>query len=173
MDQHAWLDTLTAELDAVRADGIPDREVALALMAIRSGHPMEEKLLPHAETIWRLAWALNVRAPALDLHWLVKGVLATDKVYWEVVTLDELIGLLSDLERAVADHHRDVEAWLTTKTDDPELTRIRALAADLPLIASAQGPALEERVKQAIFLVQNCVERSDLLDQAIPPGPRG
>ena len=173
MDPLTWLEQLQRDLDAIRAAGVPDRDVAYGLMATRSGSDLDETLLTHADPILRLAWLLNVRAPALELRWLVKGVLATDKVYWEVLPLADLVARLRELELAAADRHGDVAAWLGTPVDNPELTRIRATAAALPDLLAADGPILRDRVRADIDAVQACTERGDLLDLAIDPGPRG
>jgi len=114
-----------------------------------------------------------VRAPGLNLHWLVKAVLATDKVYWEVLPLSQLLDRLRELERAAADRHEDVQAWLSSPSDDPELTCIRVAAAGLDAVAAATGPDLRDRVTDDILQVQACVERGDLLEQVTNPGPHG
>lgn len=172
MDPTSWIDRLQHDLDALSRAGIADRDVAYALMATRSGHAIDEQLLAQADPIWRLAWLLNVRAPGLDLYWLVKGVLATDKVYWEVLPLAQLVDRLRELEFAASDVHGDVGAWLTTPGDQPELDCIRSAAACLDTIDTIAGPALRDKVAEDIAQVQACVERGDLLELASTRGPR-
>jgi hypothetical protein len=165
MDRQGWLGRLIGGLAEANRAGISDKDLAYALMAARSGRPLTEQLVGHQDLIWRLAWVLNVRAPGLDLRWLIRSVLATDKVYWEVETLEGLLRVLADLEQSVAADHSDIEAWLSEGQDHPKLGPILAAAAKPERITDATGQTLAERVKADIAAVQECVERGNLLAQ--------
>lgn len=167
VDSVGWLRELGRAVAAANAQGTGDRELAYALMAVRSGQPVDEALAEQADLIWRLAWVLNVRAPGLDPRWLVKGVLATDKVYWEVEPLSGLVERVAELESEVAAAHGEVSRWLREAEADPELAPIRRTAAEHQAIAEARGVELHQRVQADIAQVQRCVQRSDLLARII------
>ncbi len=167
VDSLGWLRELEREVAEANARGAGDRELAYALMAVRSGQPVGEELAEQADLIWRLAWVLNVRAPGLDPRWLVKGVLATDKVYWEVEPLTGLVQRVAELERAAAADHGEVSRWLREAEADPELAPIRRTAAAHQTIAETRGAELHRRVRADIEQIQRCVQQSDLLARVI------
>ncbi len=167
VDSVGWLRELERAVAEVNARGTADRELAHGLMAVRSGQPVDEALAEQADLIWRLAWVLNVRAPGLDPRWLVKGVLATDKVYWGVEPLSGLVERVVELERVVAAAHGEVSRWLREAEADPELAPIRRTAAEHQPIAEARGTELHQRVRADIAQVQRCVQQSDLLAKVI------
>ncbi len=166
-----WIDDLDRATARAYKAGISDKDLAYALMATRCGHPIDSQLAEHADLVFKLAWLLNVRAPGLDLRWLIKGVLATDRVYWEVLPLGRLLDRLRALELAAAEEHGDVEQWLTLPRADPDTDPIRAAAANPDRIGSASGDELREQVASDIAMVQRCVKQGDLL-QLIGPQPR-
>ena len=165
MNRKGWLGRLIGGLAEANQAGMSDKDLAYALMAARAGLPLTDQLADHQDLIWRLAWALHVRAPGLNLRWLIHSVLATDQVYWEVETMEGLLQMLAELEQSVAANHSDIEAWLSEGQDHPEPGPILAAAAKPERITDATGQTLAERVKADIAAVHECVERGNLLAQ--------
>jgi hypothetical protein len=167
VDRDSFIDDLTAKLDEANQAGVTDKQLAYALMAINAGFPFDDALAPHGDLIWKLAWLLNVRAPGLDLRWLVKSALALDKVYWGVLPLRSLLDKVWELEQSAAVAFGDVNSWLSAGHEDENIGHIRAVAAQDAQITTASGEQLKERVNDAMAEVRDCVKTSDLLTLAI------
>jgi hypothetical protein len=165
-------DDLEQALDSAREDGVTDESLAYALIAVGAGFSFDEDLDKYSDLIMRMAWMVHVRAPALNLKWLVDGALALDRVYWGTLPLSRLVNNLRSLEESAHAEHGDVESWLASPVDDPDVVPIREAATRVGQIASASGTSLCDQVHKDIAEVKHCVVRGDLLALVIEPRAR-
>ena len=173
VDDKSWLAELGMEAERARHAGVTDKRLAYALHAVRAGFPFEPELAEYGDLIWKLAWLLNVRAPGLDLRWLIKGVLVVDRLYWEDLSLDHLLQILVDLEQLATDAYGELHAWLAETPVDPGIDPIRIAASRREEIAALSGSKLSEQVKDAMAEVNRCVQEGDLLALVADDLPRG
>lgn len=163
IDVDSWLRALQNEALQANRAGVSDTRLAYSVIAVGAGQPVAEDARPHRELVQRIAWAVFVRAPALDLRWLVKGALDLDKVYWGDLELASLLGRVRSLEQ---DRPPDPSPS-ASRDRQPAVKKIQQVAGRLEQIAHFQGERLREAVSRDIFEVKQSAQDGDLLDMVI------
>ena len=167
VDVDSWLRRLQEKTLRANRAGVDDTRLAYAIMAVGAGQPVGEDLATQRELVQRIAWALYVRAPALDLRWLVKGVLDLDKVYWGDLDLASLLGKVRGME-GDPDHVVDVCGQVPGGGEQERAVgRIQRTAGRVERIVRLGGDRLRTAVTEDIVEVKRNVEDGDLLDLVI------
>jgi tetratricopeptide (TPR) repeat protein len=162
MTDQPSLETLRREIDRLQVEtGASDAQVAEAVETILSRQRVVEPFREtpeHAETLWRMAWWMFVRAPALDLRQFVYSSMALDVVQDGTRSLEESI---DDLEEIASKFGLDSPAPLPV--DSPEARQIqkafRRCATPSESIDEMETEAIQELVTEAIT---ELLEREEL-----------
>jgi len=167
VDVDCWLRGLQEETLCANRAGVDDTRLAYAVMAVGAGQPLGDDVAAQRELVQRIAWTLYVRAPALDLRWLVKGVLDLDKVYRGDLGLASLLGKVRGLE---GDPDLSGEASGEAPSGgerERAVDRIQRTAGRVERIVRLGGDRLRAAVTEDIAEVKRSVEDGDLLDLVI------
>ena len=162
-----WFEHLRRLSALAVARGAEDSELAYDLMSLRAGFGLPERSQASADLLWCLAWHLGVRAPVLDIKWVVSASLVLDKVHWGKLSLLQVIEQLEALERG----YEQVDAWLRSEQPDPPLRPLARLAASPERLRGLQGAALEEAVRQDLGEALRFIEDAGLFEQALEQFP--
>lgn len=167
VDVDTWLRGLQEKTLRANRAGVDDTRLAYAIMAVGAGQPVGEDVAAQRELVQRIAWALYVRAPALDLRWLVKGVLDLDKVYRGDLDLASLLGKVRGME-AGPDHALDGCGQVAGGGEQERaFGRIQRTAGRVERIVRLGGDRLRTAVTEDIDEVKRSVEDGGLLDLVI------
>lgn len=157
-----WFEHLRRLQATALVDGADEKALAYDLMSMRAGFGLPARSERHADFLWCLAWHLDVRAPALDLKWLLGAALALDKVHWGVLSLGDLVAQLEAQEAGL----EDVDAWLMSEIQPKELAPLCRLASGEKRLLAEEGQALVELVEADRAEARRIAEEEDLLEQA-------
>ncbi len=157
-----WFEHLRRLQATAQVDGADEKALAYDLMSMRAGFGLPARSERYADLLWCLAWHLDVRAPALDLKWLLGAALALDKVHWGVLSLGDLVAQLEAQEAGL----EDVDAWLVSEIQPKELAPLCRLASGEKRLLAEEGQALVELVEADRAEARRIVEEEDLLEQA-------
>ena len=157
-----WFEHLHRLHAMAKADGANEKTLAYDLMSMRAGFGLPARSEPHADLLWCLAWHLDVRAPALDLKWLLGAALALDKVHWGVLSLGALFAQLEALEAGLDEG----DAWLMSEIQPKELVPLCRLASTEKRLMGERGQALAEFVEADQAEARCLVDEGALLERA-------
>ncbi|MBW2702477.1 MAG: hypothetical protein JRF33_16780 [Deltaproteobacteria bacterium] len=167
-----WFEHMRRLQALAQVGGADEKALAYDLMSMRAGFGLPTRSERFADTpmrsegqadfLWCLVWHLDVRAPALDLKWLLGAALALDKVHWGVFSLGDLLAQLEALELGLD----DVDAWLMSEIQPKELAPLCRLASGEKHLMAEKGQALVVLVEADRAEARRIAEEEDLLDWA-------
>lgn len=139
---------------------ISDQALAYALMAVGIGAPIAANVSEHEDFIYLLGWEIFVRAPALQLSWLITPHVLLDRIYGNEMSIQDLLEIIECMEEGFSGHGGKFPG----SADDKE-TELRTLASQQKEIFKLKGSALRQAIFSSIQRVRTSCRDSGLLDE--------